>query len=265
MPTVADKQDHSLQIRTLLDEARLLREGMTPGSTFAQDRILLRAWQAERLASTYADLLQNPRYCPATQFFLDDLYGPKDYAIRDEAVGKIIRSMTKLMPVEALNVLAMAIELDVISERLDLALAQELRKRQRDVKAPLVITTAAYARAYRACDNRKARMQQIDLIVRVGQEVDRLMAKPMIETTLALMRTPARFMGLGELQCFLEAGFKAFRHMRGADEFLGTIKRRERLIAEQLFEARKRPFNTGELLDDAALEQPPICEETPET
>lgn len=263
MPAVADKQDPATRIRVLLDEARKLRESMTPGSTFAQDRILLRAWQAERLAQTYGDLLQDPRYCPATQFFLEDLYGPKDYAVRDEGVGKVIRSMTRLLPAEALEVLAMALELDVISERLDLKLAQELRSKQRELKAPLMISPTAFARAYRTCDNREARMQQIDLIVEIGEEVDRLTQKPMIETTLSLMRTPARLMGLGELQMFLERGFKAFRHMDGADEFLATIEDRERRIAEQLFAARSRPFDIGEAAGKRARRRTPICEENP--
>lgn len=265
MAAVVDKQDSATRIRELLDEAHGLRERMTPGSTYAQDRVLLRAWQAERLAQTYADLLQDPRYCPATQFFLEDLYGPKDYALRDEGVGKVVRSMTKLLPKEALEVLAMALELDVMSERLDLALAQEMRSRQRDLKAPLMISPTAYARAYRVCDNRAVRMQQIELIVTIGREVDRLTQKPMIETTLSLMRTPARLMGMGELQAFLERGFKAFRHMNGAEEFLAVIERRERRIAEQLFAARSRPFDTGEEENKRARRRAPICEENPVT
>jgi len=259
MVAVAEKQDHSKRIRALLDEARTLRQGMTPGSTYAQDRILLRAWQAERLATTYADLLQDPRYCPATQFFLEDLYGPKDYAVRDEGVGKVIANMTRLLPGEALKVLAMALELDVMSERLDLALTRELRSGQRDLQSPLRISPASYARAYRKCDNRSARMKQIELIVRIGAEVDRLTAKPMIETTLSLMRTPARLMGLAELQCFLERGFKAFKHMQGADDFLAIIQRRERRIAQQLFAARTRPFVTGEEPDARVRKTRPIC------
>ena len=34
---------------------------------------------------------------------------------------------------------------------------------------------------------------------------------------------------------FLARGLKAFRHMRGADEFLRTVETRERLINDRLF------------------------------
>lgn len=263
MPTVTDKQDLAARIRTQLDEARRLRESLTPGSPHAQDRMLLRAWQTERLALTYADLLQSPRYCPATEFFLEDLYGPKDYAIRDEGAGKLIGGMARLLPPDALSVLLMAIELDLMSERLDLALAGELRSRQHDLKAPLMISTGTYARAYRACDNRRLRTRQIELIVRIGREVDSISARPMIATTLEMMRAPARLMGLGELQAFLERGFKAFRHMQGAEEFLATIQRRERRIVAQLFGAKSRPFATGEEAVQGAATLQPVCDSSP--
>ncbi len=261
MPTVSDKQDLCARLQTWLDDARALRETLTPGSPHAQDRMLLRAWQAERMSLTYADLLQSPRYCPATEFFLDDLYGPKHSALHEAHAGKIVGGMTRLLPHDALHVLLMAVELDVMTERLDLRLAEQLRSRQRDLKAPLMISTSAYARAYRACDNRKLRTRQIELLVRIGQEVDRVSARPMIATTLEMMRTPARLMGLGGLQAFLERGFKAFRHMEGADEFLGTIQRRERRIIAQLFAAKPRPFSTGEESADLAAQaaQAPVC------
>ncbi len=44
---------------------------------------LLRRWQSARLARTYADLLQNARYRPAAEFFLDELYGNGDLGQRD--------------------------------------------------------------------------------------------------------------------------------------------------------------------------------------
>jgi len=42
---------------------------------------------------------------------------------------------------------------------------------------------------------------------------------------------------------FLARGHAAFRHMRGADEFLATIARREARINEQLFAGAPRPFD----------------------
>jgi hypothetical protein len=59
--------------------------------------------------------------------------------------------------------------------------------------------------------------------------------------SLRLMRAPAHAAGMGALQDFLERGFDTFRQMRGADEFLARIARRERELAAQLFAGADAP------------------------
>src|SRR5512134_4045998 len=86
------------RLRDGVARVRALREEARADPVLAQDRLLVRAWQADRLARTYADLLANPRYAAAAAFFLSDLYGPKDFSARDEAVGRIIPTMTRMLP-----------------------------------------------------------------------------------------------------------------------------------------------------------------------
>ena len=86
----------------------------------------LKAWQAQRLARTYADLVGQPRYAAATRFFLEDLYGPKDFSARDGELLRIVPVMERLLPDSALETAALAIELEALSERLDHALARAL-------------------------------------------------------------------------------------------------------------------------------------------
>ena len=49
--------------------------------------------------------------------------------------------------------------------------------------------------------------------------------------------------GLIELQDFLERGFVAFRDMRGAGEFLATVRERETAIVNGLFSGAQDPFS----------------------
>jgi hypothetical protein len=105
------------------------------------------------------------------------------------------------------------------------------------------ITEAAYAEGYRRCDNRAQRLRQIELIVAVGTDLDKVVAKPLVGRMLALSRRPARAAGFGELQEFLQRGFEAFRRMGGAAEFLKTIDTRERAILERLFAGHPQPFD----------------------
>lgn len=195
----------------------------------------VKAWQAQRLARTYADLSANPRYAKATAFFLEDLYGAKDFSGRDEAMLRIYPVMVRTMPKGAVESAALAIEVDALSEELDRRVAAALPA------GPL--TEAAYSRAYREAGTRAERERQIELIDEVGRRLDVLVVKPLVHTTLRLMRQPARLAGLDDLQAFLEHGFEAFRHMGGADEFLATIGGRERQILSRLFSGHPSPFS----------------------
>lgn len=205
------------------------------------DRLKLRTWQADRLARTYADLLANPRYLPAARFFLEDLYGPKDFSERDDEVARILPTMTRLLPVSAVQTFALAVELDCLSEQLDAALANALREANAADK-PLVIDAPRYAAAFRRCANRPDRERQVALVGEIGVALDALARKPLIAKAVEMMRVPAHAAGLGELHEFLERGFLAFRHMQGASEFLAVIDQRERRILDRLFAGAPNPF-----------------------
>ena len=105
------------------------------------------------------------------------------------------------------------------------------------------IGEAAYAKAYRSCDNRGAREQQIALILQIGSAIDEITRKPLLRTAIALIKGPAYAAHMGELHRFLDRGFMAFRHMRGAAEFLEIIRERETLILERLFAKHRYPFD----------------------
>ena len=195
----------------------------------------LKAWQSARLARTYPDLLASPRYHAAALFFLNEMYGPKDFTKRDEDVAKILSKLTSLLPAAALSAIADAVELDELSEALDQAVL-------RAHSAAENISEQSYAASYRAGSDRGARVRQIALTQEICTAVDKLTHIPLLLTTLKLMRAPAKLAGLFELQRFLEAGFTTFKGMKGAEEFIGIIVRRETLLMERLFAGTPNPF-----------------------
>ncbi len=207
------------------------REAGHPPARLAE----LKAWQAARLARTYADLSADPRYAKATAFFLGDLYGAKDFSGRDEAMLRIYPVMVRTLPTGAVETAALAIEVDALSEDLDRRVAAAL-----DAEP---IDEPAYAQAYRKAGTRAERARQIELIDEVGRRLDVMVVKPLVYATLKLMRQPARLAGLQDLQTFLERGFEAFRHMGGAEEFLATIGGRETQILSRLFSGHPSPFS----------------------
>lgn len=213
------------RLRALL--ARLLRQHEVAASDAAVSRRLaaLRAWQARRLASTYADIHRTEPFAAACEFFLTDLYGEGDFGERDRAVERVVPIMLRILPEGVLASLARAIELNALSQELDYGMAAALPAHCVSAEA---ISDVDYGAAYMLSAERQARRRQLALLLVLGRELDRLVRKPMLAELLRLCRWPAKLAGLGALQSFLERGFDAFGRLGGAGIFLGTILARER-------------------------------------
>lgn len=189
-------------------------------------RIVLRNFQAERMARTHADLLASPESRDAAQFFLTDLYGSGDLTQRDANLARVIPMMERTLPVAALRTIMNAVALDALSEKLDLAMVVHLGQG---------FTEADYIACYRNWTGRVERERQLDYVESVGAALCELGRKPMIGSTLVLMRGPARLANLSDLQNFLERGFRAFRKMKNPEAFVATVIRRERAIMARLY------------------------------
>lgn len=201
--------------------------------------LLLRHWQARRLSRTYADLLEHPRYQPACRFFLDDLYGARDFSQRDHDLTQMYEFSRRVFPEPFIRPLARTVELHFMTQTLDAQLLEALVNR---LGVTDTITTALYAEAYRVCDNYVERVQQIELIAEIGQLLDGIVRLPLVGAAVALARGPAARAGYGELTEFLERGYQAFKHMRGATFFLGAVRQRERRLLDKLFAGDPDPF-----------------------
>ncbi|MBA1147502.1 hypothetical protein H0Z60_10605 [Ectothiorhodospiraceae bacterium WFHF3C12] len=208
------------------------------GGGLSEELEHLRDWQSRRLAFTHADLMENKRFRPAMDFFLEELYGPKDFSQRDADVERIYPIMVRVLPDKALTSIAQAMELNALSHDLDAELLEQLEA----LGAARDITEAAYTEAYRRCDNHDSRVRQIDLIERLGTQLDHLVRHRFIRTALRLARGPAHSAGFGELQGFLERGYSAFHQMKDGEAFIKTIVERERDLLERIYAGESRPF-----------------------
>ncbi len=213
-------------------------------TSIAPEQRLLRRWQMERLKRTHADLLATPRYKPAVEFFLAELYGDKDFTERDQDIARAYPIIVRTMPAKALQSIAMALELNALSQELDTTLLQALLQNKEHLE---VIDEASYITAYRQCNNYDLRVQQIDLINTLGRDLEKVVSNPWVYAALHLAHVPAYLAGFGRLQQFMEMGFHAFRQMGKADEFLTTIVQRERTLLDRIYHHHPAPF---------ALDQP---------
>jgi len=209
--------------------------------------IALKTYQQRRFAKTYADLLPTKRYGPASRFFIEELYGPRDFADRDAQFARVVPALVRLFPREIIATVSALAQLHALSEQLDTETASHLNSKDE-------LNAFNYVRAWQATGRRSDREKQIDLTLQVGQSLDRLTRNPLLRHSLRMMRAPAKGAGLSDLQRFLETGFDNFKAMNGAKEFLQTIESRERRLAHDLFEAPLYP--EGHLGDIASGQLP---------
>ncbi len=196
-------------------------------------------WQSDRLRSTYADLRAEERYRLATDFFLEEIYAPVDFSKRDRDIEKITPILVRMLPTQAIDAVALAMELNVLTHRLDDELLAKLGGESCD---PESLTAQRYAEAYRACENYGERARQIEIIHGLGRDLDELVRHRMLYAMLKAMRRPAEVAGYAELHRFLAKGFVAFRAMKGAGHFLKTIYTRETEILNRLRSGHPNPF-----------------------
>lgn len=199
----------------------------------------LRSWQSQRLARTYADLLASPRFRPACEFFLNDIYAARDFTQRDHDIEQMYAFMRRVFPEALIHPLKLTVEVHALTRVLDDRLLAVLVT---DGSGQDLITEATYAEAYRRCDNYPERIRQIELVHKIGLELNDIVQQPISGLALTLAKTPARRAGWVELTDFVEHGYQAFRHMRDATYFLNTIRQREKRILDKIYAEEPEPF-----------------------
>jgi hypothetical protein len=202
-------------------------------------KAVLTQWQTERLQATHHDLYQSDNYREGLIFLLEELYAPTSFTQRDDDIDRIFPKMVKLLPDSVLSTVSDLIELNLLTQQLDTALAETLFNTLKVDQ----ITHAQYAKAYRLCDNYKDRLHQITLTQNIGQDLDGLVRSKLLHFTLRITGSAAEMAGLGQLHSFLRKGFEAFHLMGGVDELLTHIVERETCILNQIYNNAPSPLS----------------------
>ena len=202
----------------------------------------VKKFQTRRFTKTYADILTQGPYQPAAKFFLEELYGEKDYAQRDLQFSRIAGAVQKLMPKSAVATAVLLAKLHLLTEELDHAmglawvglspntLSDDLAPENKALR---------YVRTWRAVGRHADRALQLTQVLDVGRDLDRLTRMPGLRLTLKMMRRPAQAAGLSDLQQFLETGFDTFAAMgrknKDVQNFLTLIHQRESALLDDLY------------------------------
>lgn len=210
---------------------RACREACHESEGVFQSYIGVKAFQTRRFESDYSDLLTEGEFASALQFFLEELYGPKDFSERDRQFERIAPAVSELFPSEVMRTVEDLVELHALSESLDLAMARELSRLARG------IDIEHYRVAWQKLDCAAERQRQLDLVLSLGTQLGALTRKRVLRRMLGMMRVPARMAGLGDLQSFLERGFDSFSGMRSSAALMSIIKMRETIFLQAMNDA----------------------------
>lgn len=203
------------------------------------DTIEVADWQARRLKTTHLDLYQHPGYHTGLEFLLSDLYAPSAMTGRDDNIDRVFPKMVKWLPDHLLGTLAGLVELNLITQQLDLELAEQLREAQISADN---LALAQYCEAFRQSRQLPLRERQLALIEDVGLQLDRYVRNRTLGWLLSMSRTPAELAGLADLHGFMHRGYTAFRAMDDVESLIERLVSREQRVMDNILAGHPEPF-----------------------
>ena len=228
--------DAAHTIRDAVARVAALRTAALADPSLAASIAQVKRFQAERFTRTYADILSAGPHQGAAHFFVDELYSDKDYTQRDAQFSRIAGALQTFFPNHVVTTAVALAQLHVLTEEIDHEMG---RAWQADGAGKAGDELSHYVSAWRAVGRRDDRARQLNNVLEVGRELDRLTRMPGLRLTLRMMRRPAQAAGLSSLQGFLESGFDTFARMSGKGEgarsFLALIQTRETALMDALF------------------------------
>jgi len=194
----------------------------------------VKIYQSLRFQNSYRDLIASGPYQAAARFFLEELYGCVDYSRRDAQFARIAGAIERLLPQQAVATAVALARLHAMTEQLDLLMGRAW------LAAPATeVLAETYVFAWHTVGQEEQRASQLQLVLRLGRDLDRLTRTPGLRLAMKMMRRPAHAAGLHELQLFLESGFDIFaslaKRKTGAEGFLSLIEARESELMRVLF------------------------------
>ncbi|MCL7943305.1 hypothetical protein [Marinobacter sp. ATCH36] len=210
------------------------------GHPLVEHTLLIADWQAERLKATHADLYQHSGYHTGLEFLLTDLYAPAGMTRRDDNIDRVFPKMVKWLPDNLLDTFAGLVELNLLTQQLDLELAELCQQQE---VSPASLSREAYCRVFRSSQRLEQRERQIDLVAEVGQQLDRYVRNRTLGWLLTMSRAPAEMADLTDLHSFLHRGYSAFRKMDNVELLIDRLVTREKRVMDNILKSHPEPFD----------------------
>lgn len=237
--TTEVNSENAHRLKRLLLEYHDFRQ-LKSAHPLLEDTRRIADWQAERLKSTHQDLYLHPGYHTGLEFLLTDLYAPAGMTHRDDNIDRVFPKMVKWLPDHLLDTFAGLVELNLITQSLDLELAEWFGDRGINTRQ---LSGESYCEAYRASRQLPIRERQLQLVADTGQQLDRYVRNRTLGWLLSITRGPADMAELGDLHSFLHRGYSAFRNMDKVDLLIDRLIGREQQVMRNILASHPEPFS----------------------
>ena len=178
------------------------------------------------------DFMNNLNAKGAINFFLEEIYGTKDLSKRDEEVERFINTMEKLISGDTLEVILNAVNLNLITEKLDNDMALRLREN---------FSKEDYQKAYLET-SKSLREEQVQIIEQLGSSLSSLVKIPFLGMLMKTMTIPAKAQNVYNLHLFLQKGLEVFKSTKNAKNIISTVANREREYINSMYSKNQNSF-----------------------
>lgn len=223
---MSKKEELLASFKQNLDAAKKIREAIKGNDELYKAKLALKKYQSKRMETTHKELLDNPETKGAAMFFLSEVYSDKDLTQRDKDLTSLVPIIEKTFPESTLSTIALAMELDHLTERLDIQMAMRLGP---------TFTEAEYNQAFSEVGSQEERVSQLDKVEALGEKLASLVKTMGLYTLVKLMRKPAQMAGLLEIHNFLEQGFTFFKDTKDPKAFIQGIIDKERSLMNEMY------------------------------
>jgi hypothetical protein len=190
-------------------------------------------WQLGYLLPFFGDLHSQPGYAEAIDFTMSDLAGV-GISDRDRDLERAAPTITRLLPLQALDTIAAAAEMNARVLEINTAICQCLLVGK---LLPDEISELEYCIACRKASSLEDCVELVHLITGLGNTLKTLVTIPLLGGMLRAMRGPAHAAGFGALQQFLQDGYSTFKQIPDIDRFLCEIEARMTRMFEIIYTA----------------------------
>ncbi|MCS7079132.1 MAG: hypothetical protein NZ585_03665 [Chloracidobacterium sp.] len=185
----------------------------------------LQDFQVKQLKRNFSDLYNSKEYGPLCEFFVQDIYAPRDFEERNRSFEQISNYFRNALGERFFHGLIRLLDLYELSDALDNLMVVTLEK----MGVRRNISQEQYDEAYYRCNNYDARIEQLDLIVECFHFTHSLCQYRFIGMILKTARLTAHMftMSRDNIVDMLERGYNALRPVKNIQSLTDTIYERE--------------------------------------